>query len=104
MNGGSTFIRSKFEYATRQRQTYCNDYMVKFNFICKDRDTMKNFKNFYYQSLRNGQHSFFAEWEVEGIDTQKEFRFADIYTSSALGNGIYRVEALFEMITKIKDL
>ena len=102
--GGRTFLRSGFEYATRQRQTYCNDYMYSASFLMKDRDTMIKFKNFYYSSLKNGSMSFEAEWEVEGLPGVKKFRFADVYSATPVGNGLYSVSATFEMITKIKDL
>jgi len=103
MQGGRTFLRSNFEYATRQRQTFCNDYMVKFAFVC-DKAQMKEFKDFYYNTLTNGVSVFSADWLIEGIDGVKEFRFASTYSVKALYVDAWEVVAEFQMITKIKDL
>ena len=102
--GGDTFIRSKFDYNTRQRATFCGDYSVKFSFVAETSIAMKAFKDFYYSILFNGQKSFFADWEVEGISGVKEFRFLKTYSVSGLGVGVYSISADFEMITKISDL
>ncbi len=102
--GGRTFLRSEFDYSTRQRATFCGDYKATFNFTLSSSLLMKEFKDFYYSVLFNGQKSFLADWEVEGISGSKEFRFSKNYSVVSLGNGIHRVSAEFEMITKIKDL
>ncbi len=101
---GRTFLRSNFEYATRQRQTFCNDYMLKFSFITKNAAQMLEFKNFYYGALLNGSKEFSATWEVEGSSAVKSFRFADTYSVVNLGKSIYKITASFEMLTKAKDL
>ncbi len=104
MQGGNTFIRSEFDYAIRQRKQYCPNYSVGFSFIMESKLQMKEWKDFYYTILNNGVDTFGAEWEVEGIEGWKEFRFNNIYSTVALGNNIYQVSAGFDMITKIKDI
>jgi len=101
---GRTFLRSMFEYSTRQRGTYCNDYTLSYNFLAKDRQTMLDFKNFYFHILTNGSMSFNAAWEIEGNTDTKEFRFIEPYKVGHLGTGIYKITAQFEMLTKIKDI
>lgn len=102
--GGETILRSKFEFATRQRATFCGDYYVNRSFLFKTSALMKEFKDFYYTGLFNGSRSFNADWEIEGITGVKEFRFAKMYSVKNLTDGIYEVSASFELVTKIKDL
>ncbi len=102
--GGQTFDRTEFDYAIRQRAKYCSPYMLKLTFLVDGRDVMKAFKNFYYNGLGNGAKSFLATWEVEGDQSEKEFRFSARYRAKAMGGGLYAVSADFEMLTKIKDL
>ena len=104
MSGGRTFLRSQFEYSTRQRGTFCNDYMLSFNFVAKDAAQMLDFKNFYYQTLNNGSKSFLADWEIEGSVSIKEFRFSSTYAVVNMGKSIYKITASFEMLTKVKDI
>ena len=101
---GRTFLRSMFEYSTRQRGTYCNYYKLQFSFLMKSRTMMIEFKNFYFAILKGGSSSFKAEWEIEGSVSEKEFRFVEPYKAVHLGKGIYRVTAPFEMLTKIEGL
>lgn len=104
MQGGQSFIRSDFDYGTRQRASYCANYFVGFTFIAKTPEQMKAFKDFFYYTLKNGSKSFEADWEIEGISGVKEFIFSTPYTVSHLGLGKYSISASFEMLTKIKDL
>ncbi len=101
---GNTFIRSEFDYAIRQRKQYCAQYSVGFSFIAESQIQMKAFKDFYYTTLNNGVDSFLADWQVEGIDGIKEFRFSANYNPVSLGANKFRISASFDMITKIKDL
>jgi len=104
MQGGSSFIRSNFDYATRQRKTFCNDYMVKFRFVCSSNEQMLAFKDFYYQTLSNGVSVFNAAWLIEGDEEVKEFRFASVYSLVQLTKDIWAITAEFQMITKVKEL
>jgi len=104
MQGGNSFIRSGFEYATRQRKTYCSDYMVKYKFTCNSKEQMQAFKDFYYQTLSNGVSVFNADWLVEGAEEIKEFRFASTYSVVALFKDVWAITAEFQMITKVKEL
>ena len=101
---GNTFIRSQFDYGIRQRKQYCSQYGVGFTFIAKSQIQMKAFKDFYYITLNNGVDSFLADWQIQGIDGTKEFRFSDVYDVTALGSNKFSISASFDMITKIKDL
>jgi len=103
-SGGRTFLRSTFEYGTRQRPMYCSDYMYSCKFIMKTASQMKQWKDFYYNKLNNGVSIFSADWRVEGIDGMKEFRFAQMYSVTPITSEIYEVTAKFQMTTKIKDL
>ncbi len=103
-SAGETFFKSDFEFASRQRATYCADYYVSFTFKLKTNELMQSFKEFYYNSLNNGSRSFEAEWDIEGISGVKEFRFAKRYQPKLLALGLYEVSATFELVTKIKDL
>jgi len=104
MQGGETFTRSQFDHSIRQRKSYCADYGVAFSFTTESAAQMVLFREFYYSTLNNGSESFTAEWEIEGDTTEKKFRFSSMYKVSSLGKGIYRINATFEMQTKIKDL
>ncbi len=104
MEGGETFDRTEFDYATRQRARYCSSYMIRFNFWVSSPEQMKAFKDFYYTTLGRGAGSFLASWDAEGDLTQKEFRFARRYTARSVSGGNYSVQAEFEMLTKIEDL
>ena len=101
---GDTFIRSEFDYAIRQRKQYCGQYGVGFTFILQSRLLMQAFNSFYYNELNSGVRSFNADWEVEGFDGAKEFRFSSVYQTTALGAGKYQVVASFDLLTSIKDL
>ena len=103
MQGGETFLRSKFEFATRQRATYCQDYYITRSFQFTSAE-MNILKDFYYDDLANGVKSFNADWEIEGISGVKEFRFSKRYQSKIIRAGLYQVSATFELITKIKGL
>jgi len=81
---GSTFIRSEFDYAIRQRKQYYGQYGVGFTFVLESQIKMQAFKDFFYNTLNYGVNSFFADWEVEGMDGVKEFRFSSNYNSVAL--------------------
>jgi len=104
MNGGSTFYRSKFDFATRQRPGIDEDYILSFNFVAPTKEKMVAFKTFYYTTLNSGALSFNATWEVEGSVVSKEFRFSKRYSSSSMGAGLYSIAAEFELMTPIEDL
>jgi len=104
MQGGETFDRSDFEFATRQRATYCSDYYVNYSFQFKSSALMELFKDFYYDGLANGVRTFNADWEIEGISGVKQFRFAKRYSTKIIRVGLYEVSARFELVNKIKDL
>ena len=101
---GTTFIRSEFDYAIRQRKQYCAQYSVGFSFVIKSQLQMEIFKDFFYNTLNYGVNSFLADWEIEGMDGIKEFRFSSVYSTVSLGASKYRITASFDMLTKIKDL
>ncbi len=101
---GDTFIRSQFDYGIRQRKKYCSQYGVGFTFIAKSQGQMKSFSHFYYTTLNDGVNSFLADWQIEGIDGTKEFRFSSVYNVTALGANKFSISASFDMITKMKDL
>ncbi len=101
---GRTALRSEFDYGIRVRKQYCAQYQVGFTFIMSSNDQMKAWKDFYYNTLNSGVKTFNADFEIEGISGTKEFRFADVYTPTALGAGKFQVSASFDLLTSIKDL
>lgn len=104
MTAGSTFKTSEFDFAVRNRKSYCSAYYVSFNFVATSDAQMKLFKDFYYTTLNKGVATFNADWTVEGDSTTKEFRFADVYSASGFGNSNYNITATFQMMTRIADL
>jgi hypothetical protein len=104
MKGGSTFIRSNFDYAVRTRKQYNPQYQVSYDFIIATSAQMELFRDFYYLTLNHGIDAFNATFEVEGDTTSKEFRFADIYNAAPMGGGLYRVSATFDMLTEMASL
>ena len=104
MQGGRTFLRSEFDSNIRQRKQYCSQYEVQYSFFIESKAQMIEFKNFYYTTLDNGVKKFNADWEIEGSDIMKEFRFSKTYQATAIGEGQYAVTAIFDMLTPIKSL
>jgi len=102
--GGRTFLRSTFDYGTRTRADVSEDYLLSFTFTAPSRAVMKDFKDFYYTTLGKGVKSFNASWEVEGVESTKEFRFAERYSAKSVGGGQYAITGAFEMLTAIEDL
>ncbi len=72
---GTTFIRSEFDYAIRQRKQYCAQYSVGFSFVVKSQIQMGAFKDFFYNTLNYGVNSFLADWEIEGMDGIRNLDF-----------------------------
>jgi len=103
MMGGETFLRSKFDYSTRQRAIYNQDYLLEFSFMANTATMMKAFKDFYYTSLNRGALSFNADWEVEGETGLKEFRFTSRYIATSLSGGSYKIQCQFEMLSPIAN-
>jgi len=92
------FTRSEFIYHTRQRKTACSypSFSASFNMTI---DEFKTFRAFYDNELRRGANEFLCEWEIGGIfGTVKTVRFIEPYTYSNLGNGIYKINGLFDLI------
>ncbi len=68
---------------------------------------IKQFREFYYTTLNRGVLPFEADWNIEGVykdGVRKEFRFASMYKPEALGNGQWKVTAIFDLLTPIESL
>ncbi len=104
MQGSPTFDVSEFDYDIRHRSRTCGPYFVSASFVVNNSAEMKAWKDFYYTTTNRGLSPFNASWLVEGDTTQKEFRFAEIYSASNLGADKWKIKARFEMLTRIGDL
>lgn len=103
MYGGPTFIRTEFDVGTRNRRSVDTPMMADFTFILSKRQ-MQDFLYFYYTTLNRGETKFYAEWEINGFVTPKEFRFSEPFQASNISFGIYKVTAKFEVMTSINDM
>ncbi len=97
---GASFIRSDFEYATRQRKVRCAKpiFSASFNF---DQSQYDIFRSFFENDLVEGSREFEADWTVHGIvSAGKVVRFTTPYSETELGNGYYNVSGQFELLEK----
>lgn len=103
--GSPTFLRTNIAvYTIVQRKQFNPRMEVAFNFICTNRLEMQEFSKFYYLTTYAGLLEFEADWPVNGDNTTKIFRFADVIVATALGEGVYSVSCKFEMVTRIQEL
>ena len=97
-----TFLRSNFDFAVRTRPTTCKTSQVEYSFIFNDNAQYELFRTWYYVTLLGGSQPFEADFLVEGNAGLKVFRFANFY-SSTVQDGLFRLNATFDVITKFKD-
>ena len=99
-NQGASFIRSEFDFDTRQRKTNCAkpQFSVSFNMDQAQYDT---FLSFYEDDLFQGSREFEAAWIVHGIvSSEKVIRFITPFQLTELKGGLYKISSNCELLEK----
>ena len=101
---GESFLRTEFEFDTRQRGIPFASYTLEAIFFCTSDAQMAAFRSFFHTGLLSGSRPFDADWVIEGSFIMKQFRFSQPYKVAPQGEGQYTIKAVFDMLTPIKDL
>ena len=99
-NEGTSFIRSPFVYAPRQRKIRCSKptFNVSMNF---DQSQYDIFIDFYENTLKGGSKEFQCDWTVHGIvSNQKIVRFTSEYKLQPLKGGLYKMSIVAELLER----
>ena len=96
---GSSFIRTQWDFGTRQRAVQRGYVTAQFNLLLTHPELI-SFKQFY-SDLFNGSQAFNYSGSVHGNDNlNKIIRFTAPFLVSPVGNNIFKVSTAIEMINK----
>ncbi len=94
---------TEFDHSNRYRKTYCGTYYLDYSFIFS-KEEMIIFREFWYITLNHGTNTFLADWDVEGSDTEKEFKFNTYQVQRTQNHNFYEVKIQGELKTPITEL
>jgi len=99
-NHGATFQRSTLSYAHKQHRRPRGIFTLSLSLILTGAE-MSEFRQWYLGELKGGILNFNADWDVDGNEDIKEFRFTTPYATTGLGNDIYKLSAEVELRTNL---
>jgi len=101
-NGTSTtFKRSTTAFYKQQRRFSRGTYVISFSAIMTTSE-LQEFRAWYLTSI-NEMDIFEAEWEVEGVQGTKKFKFLESYNVSSYEYDLHHVSAPVQMMTTISN-
>ena len=99
-----TFYNTEAAYAITQRARFGEAVTVPLSFLCESREQARDFTAFYYSITVYGMLPFEVTWPIYGDLKPKQVKFAEVVKTTALGEGVYRISCVFEVLTSIEDM